>query len=228
MSDNVSVEIIKRPAIQMLSAKLPIGFVSELIRDSEILAAQSKRQNYADHLVGNFKNGEQIAIKSSEDNDYICELPSFKTLGQIKLNLAQLFIEQYAQEVGRPYAYQKLDVCDMWLNIQQEADFNPLHSHSTYSNVGLSSFAWLSFPQEVLDNVKNGVFDDRNQAGWTHIHYGKTPSYGDRFFMFPQKISLVPEIGKLYLFPSWLEHVVYPFKGDGQRVSIATNINIWT
>ena len=62
MSDNVSVEIIKRPAIQILSAKLPIGFVSELIRDSELLAAQSQKTNYADHLVGNFKNGEQIAI----------------------------------------------------------------------------------------------------------------------------------------------------------------------
>jgi hypothetical protein len=227
MSGNVSVEIIKKPALQILSAKLPDSFVAELLEDSQTVAAQQARRNYSDHLVGNFQNGEQLAIKSSEKEEYELELPSFKTLAQIKLNLASLFIEQYDSEVGCVYPDQKVDICDMWLNIQRASDFNPLHSHSTLSTVGLSSFTWLSFPDEVLKNIEQGLLDDRHQAGWTHIHHGQTPSYGDRHFLYPKKLSLIPEVGKLFIFPSWLEHVVYPFKGKGERISIATNINVW-
>ena len=45
--------------------------------------------------------------------------------------------------------------------------------------------------------------------------------------MFPKLEALHPEPGVVYLFPSWLQHVVYPFKGPGTRLSIATNLNVW-
>jgi hypothetical protein len=36
-----------------------------------------------------------------------------------------------------------------------------------------------------------------------------------------------PEIGKVLVFPSWLQHMVYPFKGEGERRTVASNLNCW-
>ena len=34
-------------------------------------------------------------------------------------------------------------------------------------------------------------------------------------------------MGKLLVFPSWLQHMVYPFKGEGERRTVASNLNCW-
>jgi hypothetical protein len=34
-----------------------------------------------------------------------------------------------------------------------------------------------------------------------------------------------PEVGLLLMFPSWMQHCVYPFQGDGERRTVAGNIN---
>jgi hypothetical protein len=38
----------------------------------------------------------------------------------------------------------------------------------------------------------------------------------------------VPVPGDLYLFPSWLRHLVYPFRGDGERRSMSFNAMVLT
>jgi len=38
---------------------------------------------------------------------------------------------------------------------------------------------------------------------------------------------MTPEVGKLLVFPNWLQHMVYPFKGKGERRTIASNLNCW-
>ena len=35
--------------------------------------------------------------------------------------------------------------------------------------------------------------------------------------------NIIPEVGWVYLFPSTLNHQVYPFKGEGERRGIAFN-----
>ena len=29
------------------------------------------------------------------------------------------------------------------------------------------------------------------------------------------------------MFPCWLQHAVYPFKGEGERRTVAGNVNCW-
>ena len=43
----------------------------------------------------------------------------------------------------------------------------------------------------------------------------------------PQSFVMQPEVGKLLVFPSWLQHMVYPFKGEGERRTVASNLNCW-
>ena len=43
----------------------------------------------------------------------------------------------------------------------------------------------------------------------------------------PQSFVIKPTVGKLLVFPSWLQHMVYPFKGKGERRTVASNLNCW-
>jgi hypothetical protein len=36
----------------------------------------------------------------------------------------------------------------------------------------------------------------------------------------------LPEVGDMYVFPGYIQHTVYPFKGDGERRCIAFNMDL--
>jgi hypothetical protein len=40
------------------------------------------------------------------------------------------------------------------------------------------------------------------------------------------QFNIPPEVGWMYLFPSTLNHQVYPFKGKGERRGISFNIDV--
>ena len=44
----------------------------------------------------------------------------------------------------------------------------------------------------------------------------------------PQSFVIKPEVGKFLMLPSWLQHAVYPFEGEGERRTVAANLNVWT
>ena len=48
--------------------------------------------------------------------------------------------------------------------------------------------------------------------------------HGARMFTCPSTLNVVPEVGDFYLFPNYLMHTVFPFKGtDEERRSISFN-----
>jgi hypothetical protein len=57
--------------------------------------------------------------------------------------------------------------------------------------------------------------------------YGQTSSLDSQRLKPSQLITVTPEVGKLLVFPSWLQHMVFPFKGEGERRTIASNLNCW-
>ena len=44
-------------------------------------------------------------------------------------------------------------------------------------------------------------------------------------FSTTMQYNIQPEVGWLYLFPSSLNHQVYPFKGEGERRGISFNVD---
>jgi hypothetical protein len=43
-----------------------------------------------------------------------------------------------------------------------------------------------------------------------------------------QPMLIRPQAGMMLVFPSWIEHCVHPFYGDGHRISIAINVAVET
>ena len=62
--------------------------------------------------------------------------------------------------------------------------------------------------------------------GWTCLVWN--PRHGtDTEMLRPNgQCYLKPTVGQMFIFPKWLHHEVYPFFGEGERLSIAMNWNV--
>jgi uncharacterized protein (TIGR02466 family) len=110
----------------------------------------------------------------------------------------------------------KIYLNNLWININQKSSFNRPHVHpgSTLSGTyyvdcdidsGKLVFKHpsMGLQYSIKDDAIEG-FTEYNAASWT----------------------VLPEIGKLIIFPSWLEHYVEPSVSERERISIAFNIEI--
>jgi len=121
-----------------------------------------------------------------------------------------------------------LEINGLWVNISNNAEFNPIHSHD-----GLFSFVFYTKntvkQADAIDNKfdsdttppNGGVYNNgavQPLAGHIELHYGETQ------FLNWSTFSHFPLQGDLLVFPSWLRHSVYPFYCGGERISVAGNI----
>ena len=45
-------------------------------------------------------------------------------------------------------------------------------------------------------------------------------------FLSESNVKITPKVGDFYLFPHYMMHNVYPFKGKGERRSMSFNVSI--
>jgi hypothetical protein len=106
-----------------------------------------------------------------------------------------------------------------WVNYQKKYEFNPIHSHG-----GTLSFViWMQIPydwseESKLDIVKNS--NTQYNVGNFVFVYSKDNKVQSNH------ITMSPEMnGKMAIFPSYFNHMVYPFyTSDDFRISISGNI----
>lgn len=115
----------------------------------------------------------------------------------------------------------QLDFERIWVNVQRQGEFIPLHQHS-----GLYSFVlWAEIPFYIQDQQancpnKNIIKDRTSQFEFVHIN-----SLG-RLVNHSLPVDKTWE-GVLTVFPAELHHQVYPFyNNDGLRISISGNIRL--
>jgi hypothetical protein len=98
-------------------------------------------------------------------------------------------------------------VDEIWLNVQEANDYNPVHVHSQ----DFSGVLYLKVPDQVLNRQGGNI----NFHGPDDFNPGK--------FQMGMKTSFTPVERDFYVFPALQQHSVDPFKGDGERWSIAFN-----
>ena len=107
-------------------------------------------------------------------------------------------------------------VIESMLAVSQWAgDFNPAHMHDG----DLSGVFYTKMPESI---------DKERKA---EDHY---PSVGDIVFMCGDpktfsghKLQHPPEVGDIFMFPSWLTHMVYPFRTPNEeRRSVSFNLRL--
>lgn len=116
----------------------------------------------------------------------------------------------------------KLSITDFWVNFQEKYEYNPLHFHS-----GLYSLViWHKIPFNYKDeqkyfpdhpNLANGLFSFH----YPYHHY-ELPNIGDTTLLTDKTAE-----GKICIFPSNLQHCVYPFySSDDYRITFSCNVQL--
>lgn len=117
----------------------------------------------------------------------------------------------------RPAEKRKKDTFKLrgWINVNRPGDFNVLHCHP---GCFLSATYYVKVPSEM----KGGEIFFRDPRGPAVAMYESRdidlPWVGNGM-----GVPFSPAAGHLLIFPSWLEHRVEKFEGDGDRISIAFN-----
>ena len=93
---------------------------------------------------------------------------------------------------------------------------------------GLSSLPEQITKQNSPNDGSYNLFGaSGNSDGYLAFNYGQTSSLDNPMLKPPTTCTIKPEVGKLFIFPIWLQHMVYPFKGEGERRTIAANLCAW-
>ena len=107
----------------------------------------------------------------------------------------------------------KLNFISVWIVRQYGTEYNPIHYHDGH----LSGAGWLKVPKDLGKTIQEKKDNYNGKIQFLH---------GSRLFNCKSGITIKPEIGRMFIFPAYLMHTVYPFYGNEERRSIAFNADI--
>ena len=111
-----------------------------------------------------------------------------------------------------------LELDNVWVNFQQRYEFNPLHTHT-----GVYSFViWIDIPYDIKDEMNRASSKNSNANIPGHFQFVFINSMGD---LAQENIPADKTYnGKLCIFPSKMNHCVYPFYTSQEyRISVSGN-----
>ena len=157
-----------------------------------------------------------------KDENKIDDLYHGKNLaGEIKyeLRLTKDFLDKYLYETLKNIVFNfikstlnkeisKFELKSSWAVCQFESDYNPVHWHSGH----ISGVMYTKMPKDLGSSYK-----ERNKNGKIAFIHGSTQLLVSSVF------DVKPEVGDIYIFPSYMMHTVYPFFSNEERRSVSFN-----
>ena len=186
---------------------MPDEIVQVLIKKSDEILEDRNRIDWGKNLVG------QIAEEPFISNKDLDEIGVLKYLEGMLHN----YVWNSLKADGVEVEFLECSLDHAWIVSQYEGEYNPVHFH-TYCD--LSSVLYLKIPP-LDERAKNKELPEYKYSrdGMIEFIYKTACPTG----LEKGSLSFTPEPGKLVIFPSNLLHTVYPFKGSGERRSIAIN-----
>ena len=183
--------------------------------------------------IGRYKIPDETVIILNDhidnilkDENKIEELYHGKELaGEIKyeLKLTRDFINKNLHELLKNYVFnfiksslnkevKSFNLKSGWAVCQFESDYNPIHWHDGH----ISGVMYTKMPSDVGSSYK-----EENKNGRIAFIHGSTQ------FLVSSVYDVKPEIGDLFIFPSYMMHTVYPFTDSmEERRSVSFNAKI--
>ncbi len=118
-------------------------------------------------------------------------------------------MEQTGHSLKKP---RQIAVDEAWSVHSFEGDYNPIHDHGTKTLMGISTTGWTKVPQQILDQPTAGSpqyskYNDSGACdGYLAFSYGRNQIMDVERLRPPQSAEVQPQVGRLFVFPSWLQH----------------------
>ena len=219
MSEDKFIEPFS-PAI--LERQVPQKFIDIVNRvGDEVLSDETKSRewDFSENLVGKVRKEVQIPIVDKTEKKYCLDYMKESCL---------LFLQEMLKK-NRTYEWNKLTgvgtsqnlypslenihLANSWIVSQYKGEYNPWHKHSG----NFSAVMYLKIPEGMNDFMEKEYEDHYPSSGLIQFMYGESQDFRS------DTLTCLPEVGKMYLFPSWLKHSVYPFYCEGERRSLSFN-----
>ena len=182
------------------------------------------RKSLSGDLVGQIHQGEQLSMNFETE-----ELHEFRTMVE---NLGVAYLRHFVEQTGTMIRPKQVVTDKLWSVHSYEGDYNPIHDHLTATPMGISFTTWTKVPKQIGKTAEGKDIEDYNLYnssgaidGFINFTYGLNQTADPERLRPSQSRYVKPEEGKLLLFPSWMQHVVYPFFGKGERRTVAGNMN---
>ena len=208
------------PAI--LERQVPQKFIDIVNRvGDEVLSDETKSRewDFSENLVGKVRKEVQIPIVDKAEKKYCLDYMKESCL---------LFLQEMLKK-NRTYEWNKLTgvgtsqnlypslenihLANSWIVSQYKGEYNPWHKHSG----NFSAVMYLKIPEGMNDFMEKEYEDHYPSSGLIQFMYGESQDFRS------DTLTCLPEVGRMYLFPSWLKHSVYPFYCEGERRSLSFN-----
>ena len=190
------------PAV--LRVKIPdeiIEKLNEYIDNTVKNKSKAEKLNYGEKLVGDVTQ------------EFLLEIEFVKSSGWLDFlaNCSKIYTE-----LNEGKKITKFNLLKTWVVRQFKNEYNPTHWHGGH----ISGAGFLKVPKILGESVQKKKEINYRGGNLQLIH-------GSRMFTCPSTYNIIPEVGDFYLFPNYLMHTVFPFKGtDEERRSISFNATI--
>ena len=182
------------------------------------------RKSLSGDLVGQIHQGEQLSMNYEAE-----ELQEFRVIVE---NLGIAYLRRFVEQTGTMIRPKQVVTDKLWSVHSYEGDYNPIHDHLTATPMGISFTTWTKVPKQIGKTAEGKEIEDYSLYnssgaidGFINFTYGLNQTADPERLRPSQSRYVKPEEGKLLLFPSWMQHVVYPFFGKGERRTVAGNMN---
>jgi len=103
-----------------------------------------------------------------------------------------------------------------WINFQKSGEFNPIHHHTGM----LSAVIYIDVPEKIAEEnkIKNSNAPSSGAICWIYGNAAGSMLCTD--YMYTHQ----PTTGEIFIFPSGLQHLVYPFSCQVERISMSFNV----
>ena len=172
-------------------------YIDKIINDESKL----KKLNYGEALVGDVTQ------------EFLLEVELVKSSGWLEFlgNSCKIYAE-----LNEGKKISKFNLLKTWVVRQFQNEYNPTHWHGGH----ISGAGFLKVPKSLGESTQQKKSKKYRGGNLQLIH-------GARMFTCPSTFNITPEVGDFYLFPNYLMHTVFPFKGtDEERRSISFNASI--
>ena len=220
MDNQIEYELFTLPAALMLQHRLPDQVVTTLNDYLDKLRQNKQRESAGSSLVGQIHQGEQLVM----DYEDLKLIP----FTRIVESLAAAYLRHFVEQTKSPLRAKKISMDKLWSVHSFEGDYNPIHDHTTAAPMGISFTTWTMVPEQIMQSSDERVdlYDSSGAIdGYINFIYGLNQVSDPERLRPSQSRYIMPEPGKLLLFPSWMQHTVYPFFGQGERRTVAGNLN---
>ena len=228
-AESLKLQVYNLRAVIMMECQVPKKIIKDLNTYLDVYKKDKDRKSLSHTLVGQIHQGEQLLM---DHNDKLLE-DYYKFITTMGVS----YLQAFGNTTGHYFNNKVVDIDELWSVHSYEGDYNPIHDHGTKTLTGISTTTWTKVPKqigklgEVNKDSNEGLYSLYGASGacdgFLAFTYGRNQIMDVQRLRQPQSISMQPKVGRQLIFPSWMQHMVYPFFGKGERRTVAANLNVW-